>query len=709
MSTTVLQLTTLVDDLPGVDVQTARNLHAMEKRCVADLLLHLPMRYDRMRHGRTVAQLHDLAEQGSLPREIVELTGELLSVRPGFQRRTPTEAVLDDGTGAITLTFFNQPWMARKLEAGCTVTATGEPRLHRGSLQMTNPKIGRGVASTLLTALEGETVDGVELEPVYPATETVPSRVLAAVIGSVLKPATALLEDHLTDAFRAERNLVDLATAYRMLHRPEHEDDIGPARRRLAFDELLLLQLGVAMRKHHRERTLKAPALDVTPAIVSRIEARLPFPLTKAQDRVLGEIAEDLARSVPMNRLLQGDVGSGKTAVAVAAMLLAVATDAQAVLVAPTELLAEQHMKTIRSMLDDSNVRFELLTGSTKPATRRVLLERLREGEIDIVVGTHALFSEGVVFKHLALAVIDEQHRFGVHQRAQLRAKGASEHDRPHQLVMTATPIPRTLSVSWFGDLDVSIIDEQPPGRQGIRTRHVARRDVADVYDHLAERVGRGEQAWIVVPVIDESDAGLTDLLSHLEFLRQGPLRNLRLDAMHGRLTSDERDDIMGRFHAGELDALVCTTVIEVGVDVANATMIVIENADRFGLAQLHQLRGRVGRGDKAGLCVLVAEPGSEDGQARIEAMVETDDGFRIAERDLHIRGVGELFGTKQSGMPPFRVADLQRDIDLLRMARTDAFAMIEADPALLLPEHTVLQRRLFKAHGQWMGLGDVG
>jgi ATP-dependent DNA helicase RecG len=326
-----------------------------------------------------------------------------------------------------------------------------------------------------------------------------------------------------------------------------------------------------------------------------------------------------------------------------------------------------------------------------------------------MLVGTHALFSEGVVFRDLALAVIDEQHRFGVHQRAQLRGKGAGENNRPHQLVMTATPIPRTLSVSWFGDLDVSIIDELPPGRQGIRTRHVARRDVDAAYAHLAERAARGEQGWIVVPVIDESAAGLTDLLSHLEHLRRGPLKGLRLDAMHGRLASDERDDIMTRFHARELDVLVCTTVIEVGVDVTNATMIVIEDADRFGLAQLHQLRGRVGRGDKAGLCVLVADPSTEDGQARINAMVETNDGFRIAERDLHIRGVGELFGTRQSGMPPFRVADLQRDAKLLRLARTDAFDMIDADPALDAPEQSLLRRRLFKAHGEWMGLGDVG
>ena len=706
MTTSHLQLTTLVGDLPQVDVQTARGLQAMGLRCVADLLMHLPSRWDRMRHGRTVEQLLDLAGADTLPREIVELTGELVSVRPGFRRRTPTEAMLDDGTGVITLTFFNQPWMARKLQVGTTITATGEPRVHRGDLQMTNPKIGRAAHEPDL--LEPPST-GLELHPVYPASEAMPSAVIGRVVHGVLDAATALLEDHLAAPWRERLNLVGLADAYRHLHRPEHEDDIPPARRRLAFDELLLLQIGVAMRKHVRERTLKAPPLPVTLEIVSRIEARLPFAMTKAQQRVLGEIANDLSKACPMNRLLQGDVGSGKTAVAVGAMLLAVAAEAQAVLVAPTELLAEQHMKTMQNMLGDSKVRFELLSGSVKPATRRVLLERLREGDIDMLVGTHALFSEGVVFNELALAVIDEQHRFGVHQRATLRSKGRGEHDRPHQLVMTATPIPRTLSVSWFGDLDVSIIDERPPGRKGIRTRHVSPRDVSGVYTELATRAAQGKQAWIVVPVIDESPAGLTNLQQHLEALQHGELRALRLAAMHGRLPAADRDAVMDRFRARELDVLVCTTVIEVGVDVPNASMIVIENADRFGLAQLHQLRGRVGRGDEAGICVLVADPQTEDGQARLDAMVDTDDGFRIAERDLAIRGVGELFGTKQSGMPPFRVADLARDLALLRLARSEADALISADPDLSGEAHALLRRRLLKAHGKWMGLGDVG
>ncbi len=700
-----MQLTTSVTYLPAVDVPTARGLLQMQLRCVADLILHLPTRYERFRPGRTIEALAALMDTGTLPAEHVELHGELVSVRPGFRRRTPTEAVLDDGTGTITLTFFNQPWMARKLQAGATVLASGLPKVHRGSLQLTNPKI-RSARDAALVMPDGD--DTVQLTPVYPASEAVPSRTIAAVIDAILDEATSLLDDHLTDEHRHANNLMLLSDAWRTMHRPSHEEDVPPARRRLAYDELLLLQLGVAMRRDLRDRTLKAPPLQVNEAIVSRIEQRLPFTLTRAQDRVLGEIADDLSKARPMNRLLQGDVGSGKTAVAAGAMLLAVADGAQAVLVAPTELLAEQHMSTLRTMLDDSRVRFELLTGSVKTSTRRVLLERLIEGDIDILVGTHALLSQGVQFKNLALAVIDEQHRFGVQQRSELGTKGDSAVHRPHQLVMTATPIPRTLSVKWFGDLDVSVIDERPPGRKPIRTRHVSARDADAVYGHLAERAASGAQAWIVVPVIDESERGLTDLNSHLERLAEGPLRGLRLAAMHGRLPADERDAVMSRFHAGELDALVCTTVIEVGVDVPNAGMIVIENAAQFGLAQLHQLRGRVGRGDVQGECVLIADPTTEDGTARINAMLDTDDGFRIAEHDLAIRGVGELFGTRQSGMPPFRVADLQRDMALLQLARTHADAMVAADPDLAAPESVLLRRRLLKAHGRWMGLGDV-
>jgi ATP-dependent DNA helicase RecG len=487
------------------------------------------------------------------------------------------------------------------------------------------------------------------------------------------------------------------------------DEQVSSARRRLAFDELLLLQLGVMMKRFHRRTHLRAAALPCSDEVQSRISARIPFTPTDAQARVIDEIGADLAKDIPMNRLLQGDVGSGKTVVALAAMLQAVAHGKQAALIAPTELLAEQHARTLRSLLTDATVRLELLTGSITGTARRDLLESIASGEVDLVVGTHAVLTQDVAFQELAVAVTDEQHRFGVHQRASLRNKAADDSRCPHQLVMTATPIPRTLSLTIFGDLDISIIDEMPPGRAPITTTSTDRAGAADAYEGIATAVRRGERGYVVVPVIEESSAGLTDLETHLESLSMGPLKHCRLAAMNGRLDVATRDAIMEQFRNGKIDVLVATTVIEVGVDVPEATTIIIEDADRFGLAQLHQLRGRVGRGSRPGRCVLISEPTTDEGAKRIAAMVETTDGFKIAERDLEIRGPGELFGSKQSGLPPFRIASLPADLELLALARRDAIAWIEQDPLLTLPEHALLRRRLLKAHGRWLGLGDVG
>jgi ATP-dependent DNA helicase RecG len=351
----------------------------------------------------------------------------------------------------------------------------------------------------------------------------------------------------------------------------------------------------------------------------------------------------------------------------------------------------------------------ELFTGSLGAPARRALVKDIADGSVDIVIGTHAVLTSDVMFRDLAVAVTDEQHRFGVRQRASLRDKAADETRSPHQLVMTATPIPRTLSLTIFGDLDISIIDELPPGRVPVATSTVDRSAAEGIYEDIATRVRKGERAFIVVPVIDESESGLTDLRSHLKMLATGPLRTCRVEAMHGRLEQPERDDVMDRFRRGDLDVLVATTVIEVGVDVPEATVMVIENADRFGLAQLHQLRGRVGRGQQVGRCVLIANPSTDEGRQRLAAMVDTTDGFRIAERDLAIRGPGELFGSKQSGAPPFRIAELPRDMELLALARRDAEEWIIRDPLLTQPEHSLLRTRLLKAHGKWLGLGDVG
>lgn len=678
----------------------------MGLRCVADLLLHAPSRYRRTHPWQSLSRVAAAAAKGAA--EGMEVRGEIASVQRGFGRTPKVEVVLEDDSGDIDLVFFNQPWVQRKLHPGMRIIATGKPRTYRDRVQIANPEWRRidDDAPLQPPVLDEQSAS---ICPVYPASEEVPSDHIADLIDSILDEAVALLEDHLPASFRASHGFPELATAYRYLHRPDLDEHIDAARRRLAFDELLLLQLGVMMKRFHRRTHLHAPALDRSSEVQARIAARIPFAPTAAQTRVIDEIGADLAENVPMNRLLQGDVGSGKTVVALAAMLQAVAHGRQAALIAPTELLAEQHARTLGSLLTDASVRLELLTGSISGAARRSLLDAVAAGDVDIVVGTHAVLTQDVTFQELAVAVTDEQHRFGVHQRASLRSKAADDSRCPHQLVMTATPIPRTLSLTIFGDLDISIIDEMPPGRAPISTIAVGRSGAAAAYEGIATAVRRGERAYVVVPVIEESTAGLTDLESHLETLADGPLRHCRLAAMHGRLDVAAREAIMDQFRRGDVDVLVATTVIEVGVDVPEATVMVIEDADRFGLAQLHQLRGRVGRGERPGHCVLIAEPTTDEGSRRIAAMVETTDGFRIAERDLEIRGPGELFGSRQSGMPPFRIAALPGDLELLALARRDAIAWIEQDPLLTLPEHALLRRRLLKAHGRWLGLGDVG
>ncbi|HWB21135.1 MAG TPA: ATP-dependent DNA helicase RecG, partial [Phycisphaerales bacterium] len=424
-------------------------------------------------------------------------------------------------------------------------------------------------------------------------------------------------------------------------------------------------------------------------------------------DSVIREILTDLALDHPMNRLLQGDVGSGKTAVALYAMLLAVARGHQSALMAPTELLAEQHFQAITQTLKGARVRFALLTGSLKPAERAAMLRRIAAGEIDIVVGTHALLNQTLKFKSLALAVIDEQHRFGVHQRAFLRSQSTHDDRTPHVLVMTATPIPRTLSLTLFGDLDVSTIRNLPPNRTPIITRHLPTARIDEAYAFVAERLDRGDQAYVVAPVIEESVRNLRAVQTLHRHLSEGPFSGKRIAAVHGRLNSMERIAIMDQFRAHKLDALVATSVIEVGVDVPNATIMVIEQADQFGLAQLHQLRGRVGRGDRQSLCLLIADPANPDAEARIKAMLETNDGFVIAERDLELRGPGELFGARQSGAAPFLLAEFPRDFDLLQLARRDAEAWIKRNPTLTGADD-LLRKRLMKAYGKALGLADV-
>jgi ATP-dependent DNA helicase RecG len=697
-----LQLTTPIEAVHGVGPHRGAAFRKLGIRCIADLLRHLPMRYEDELPEQSIEGIDEAIGPEHESAANVTVRGEVMACRPRRGRQPRYEATVTDGTGTLMAVWFNAPWMQNKIFPDMQVRLTGRAKRYGDILQMANPQME-------VIEPDAEVRERPHRHrPIYPATEHLSPRVIGDTVEQVLDEAVKLVEDHLHEAYRRDRALLVLSEAYRKIHRPAVPTEAADALRRLAFDELLMLQLGVMMKRRHRRETLTAPALKHNEAIDEHIRARFPFTLTQAQESVIEDIVGDVTNSTPMNRLLQGDVGAGKTVIAVYLMLLSVASGCQAALMAPTELLAEQHFASMAKMLEGSNVRFELLTGSLTEKQRRSVLERAESGELDLVIGTHALLTEQVSFANLAAVIIDEQHRFGVHQRFALRSKRGEKTSSPHVLVMTATPIPRTLSLTAFGDLDISTIRTLPPGRMPIITRWATGARSAEVYEFAAKQLKAGDQAYIVVPAIDESSAGLKDVQSHLAMLQAGPMKGCRLEAMHGRLSRDERAAIMERFRAGEIQAIVATTVIEVGVDVENATIMIIEQADRFGLAQLHQLRGRVGRGGRQSLCTLIADPTTEDGRARLNAITETTDGFVIAERDLEIRGPGELFGARQSGLPPFFAANLPRDMELLQLARRDARAWIDENPLLEGERDALLRKRLLKTHGEALGLGDV-
>lgn len=725
-------LATPLSLIKGIGPRTAESLAELGLNNVGKLIAHLPTRHERQEAETTIGEL--TADR------IVSARGEVTATRLVRGRAPRFEAVLIDGTGRLDLTWFNQTYLAKRIKPGMHLRVQGTAKKYGPGLQMANATF-----EAIDPEREPPDARGARLRSVYPASETISSKQIEKAVAVILPRAVALIEDHLSAEFCRERNMPTLAEAYRLIHAPEAEGDAIAARRRLAYDELLMLQLGVQMKRAHLRRSLAAPALRHTPAIDRHIRERFPFTLTAAQDKVVAEIARDLASGTPTNRLVQGDVGSGKTVVALYAMLMAIASGHQAALMAPTEILAEQHFRTISGVLEGSKVRLALLTSSTPGAERSETLTRLADGNLDLIIGTHALLTESVVFHSLAVAVIDEQHRFGVHQRSMLRSKGAKEAKggremTPHVIVMTATPIPRTLAITLFGDLDISTITGLPPGRKPVATRVVSDLQRPVVYDFLRARVDQGQQAYVVVPAIDGGTGGvggtgevggvgtdrtqappppdarlapIASVRSLMKELEEGPLAGRRLAALHGRLKRATREAIMERFRAGAIDVLVATTVIEVGVDVPNATVMVVEHAERFGLAQLHQLRGRIGRGEKESACVLVADSKlgnvGEIGQRRLEVMASVSDGFVLAEKDFEIRGFGELFGTRQSGLPPFKVADLTRDRELLLLAKRDATAWIDRSPTLSAAGEATLRRRLMKAHGESLGLADVG
>ena len=708
--------------LPGVGKARAKRFARIDIHTVSDLLRHFPTRYEYQSAESTVDTL-------TLD-TIGQVRGQVSAARwvpaMGRGRKGRFEVTLTDDTGTLNLVWFNAAYLREKIHPSQHLRVQGKVKTFNGYPQMVNPRwetIDDGHHDAPPDNPPADHQD--RYRPIYPATEDLPSRVIETLIQQIIDDALPQVTDPLPDILRTHHAMLPLAGAIRAAHFPEDPDQAKAARRRLAYNELILLQLGIAMKRAYVRRRQVAPALAHSPAIHEHICQRFPFELTPAQDKVIQEIAADLTQTRPMNRLLQGDVGAGKTVVALYALLMAVANRQQGALMAPTELLAEQHFSSISRMLQGTNVRIGLLTGgqsSSKSAQRKEILARIAHGDYDIVIGTHTLITEAVQFKELAVAVIDEQHRFGVMQRAGFR-KGASRLEKddagrtrvPHHLVMTATPIPRTLSLTIFGDLDVSTITGLPPGRTPIVNRLVGQDKADDVYTYMGERVGDGQQAYVVVPTIDdtgqETSKQLKNVKDHAEHLQEKFGPSVRVEAVHGRLKRDSRERIMQRFRTGKTHVLVATTVIEVGVDVPNATVMVIEHAERFGLAQLHQLRGRIGRGDhgKRSLCVFIAEPTTPEGTQRLEAITATNDGFKVAEMDLEIRGMGEFFGTRQHGLPPLRVATIPDDMDLLQLARRDAQAMIEKDPMLTEASHTLLRRLLMQHYGRAMGLIDVG
>ena len=677
----------------GVGPQRAKLLEKLGLITVADALLHLPRRHeDRSR----LTPLGRLAV-GPEPRTCA---GTIAGVSPPPRGRpqVPLFVTLRDATGFLRAVWFRQPYLARVFARGQRLIVHGKiqpPNRGSGALEM------RVEDYEIVEDAEDETIHTGRLVPVYPLTGGLPQRPLRTLLKRLVDAHAGALPEPLPEPIRARRRLLPIGEALRAGHFPATEAERVAGMRRLVFDDFFLLELGLAIR---RRREGRRPGLAIRPAgdLARRLQAALPYSLTAAQERVWKEIRADMAAPFPMNRLLQGDVGSGKTVVACLAIVTAIEAGYQAALMAPTEILAEQHALTLDRILAPLGLTVTLLTNATRGKARRERLEALQAGAVGCVVGTHALVQKAVGFKRLGLAVVDEQHRFGVVQRATLRGKG----ETPDVLVMTATPIPRTLALTLYGDLDVSVLDEMPPGRQRIVTGIRDEKGRPRVYDFLRAEMQAGRQVYVVYPLVEESEVlDLRDATAMAERLRSVVFPEFQVGLLHGRMSFADKDAVMADFRRGAIHLLVSTTVIEVGIDVPNASVMVIEHAERFGLSQLHQLRGRVGRGEWKSYCILMSQGASEDARRRLAAMEETGDGFRIAEADLGIRGPGDFFGTRQSGLPAFRVADLLRDGILLEEARGDAFALVATDPELARLEHRALRTALL---ARWRGKLDL-
>ncbi len=677
--------------LKGVGPARAKTFAQMQVKTVGDLLEYFPrdwvfapepIKINQMQEGQTAA-----------------IVGLVESADYQSYRKPPIfEAVLADETGVCRIIWFHGGYLRNQLKPGVVIMVSGKVTLYKHHLQMTNPKF---------VVLDKEHLKSSEYFSggVYPASAGLSSRQIKQIIAPLLDNLNELAPELYTPAFLKSANLIHRKDAFKWIHLPPDEEKLAQAKRRLKYDELFLMQAGLALRRYKWQHFSTALPMKYTEEIDSRIRKRFPFLLTEDQNNCIAEIAADMTKRQPMNRLLQGDVGSGKTVVALYAALLSVANKQQVAIMTPTEILAGQHFLNIERYLKGSNVRRVLITGGLTGKKRKGILERISSGRMDIVVGTVALLQKDIGFRKLGLVVIDEQHKFGVHQRLLLRKQTT-----PHCLVMTATPIPRTLAMTVFGDLDVSVIKHSPPGRGVVLTRWVAPQDRQKAYEFIRERLKARKQAYFVYPRIAsvEEDAVVKAATDEWRNLAQKIFPEFAVELLHGRMPSAKKQKIMAEFRKGKINVLVTTIVVEVGMDVPNATIMVIEEADRFGLAQLHQLRGRIGRGEAKSYCLLFAETNRGAAKSRLEIMTRSNDGFEIAEHDLRLRGPGELFSTRQHGLPDLKIANIIDDYEPLIMARENAFELVAEDPVLAKPEHKNIRQVLLTKFGDSLGLAGV-
>jgi ATP-dependent DNA helicase RecG len=677
--TTQSVLNQSVQYLKGVGPKRSEILEKLGIHTIRDMLYYFPRDYKDRTRIQKISEARIGAE--------ITIQGKVLGVqtRMARSRKSILEVFVGDETGTITATWFNQPFLANKFHVGDNIFLHGKVGAYK-YLQLLSPEY------EIIQGDDAEMKEG-SIIPVYPLTEHISQSHFRKIMKEAVRHFVEYVEETLPKEIMNKNQRYPIHNAIKNIHFPETFDNLKNARYRLVYDELFALELAMALRRRCiKEET--GISFKIGTNVDTHIRNLIPFTLTKAQERVIHEISEDMRSCKPMNRLLQGDVGSGKTVVAIYAVLAAIANGYQAAFMAPTEILAKQHFQTIQKYLEHSHVRIQLLTGDTNSSHRKDNLDQIKTGQIDLVVGTHALIEETVQFKQLGLVVIDEQHKFGVIQRLKLKKKGPC----PDVLIMTATPIPRTLSLTLFGDLDISILDEMPPGRSPVKTVWVTKDREKDANDFIKDEIAKGRQVFIVYPLVEESENfDLKSAVTEAKRLQRDVFPTFRVGLLHGQMRPAEKDKVMMDFKEKRYDILVSTAIIEVGIDIPNATIMVIVHAERFGLSQLHQLRGRIGRGSEQSYCLLFGNPNNYISSERLKIMTRTNDGFKIAEMDFRLRGPGEFFGTRQHGLPELKISDLVKDFPILKRARDDAFELVSQDPQLTMVTHLKIRQKVME------------